>query len=254
MACHEGCACHGLACPVCGAQLTLQLVTKPTSPPSGGLPLIHDDEVVAPPVATPDAVGRFATPPRMLPPVVEAPSVWTLPMQFRQHNPWGYLHGQLNAKGQLHPGYDLNNGPDAQADLGEPLYAVRPGTVVYAKRTPGWGTLLAILLDESVDGRRVAVRYGHPDTIIVPWGAHVAAGQLVGTCGDGKLPGSYTPHLHYDLVDVGVLWEVTEVRGLGKPDLAYYGQGQNRALFDRLYLDPRRFHPEIDSALRRVGK
>jgi murein DD-endopeptidase MepM/ murein hydrolase activator NlpD len=251
--------CEGLVCPRCQAPLRWRLIGEETSREAVTVPvaappiveIIRDQEVPSPVLSTTVKTFNVRTPVEQIP---EAPTVWTLPMQFRQHNPWGWLHGQVNDRGQLHPGYDLNNGSTSQADLGEPLYAVRPGTVIYAKRSPGWGTLLAVLMDETVDGRRVCYRFGHPDTILVQWGEHVEAGQLIATCGDGKDPGRYLPHLHYDVLDVEVLWEATKGRGLGKPDLAYYAQGMNRELFARLYLDPRRFHPEIDAALRRVGK
>lgn len=223
-----------VTCPCCGKQLTVKLACQQTvTPPvpEEDLPLIED-----------------------IPETPAAPETWTLPMSFREYNPWGYVHGQINSKGQLHPGYDLNDGPNAHADLGQPIYAPRPGTVVLAKHVPGWGTLLCVLLDEAVDGRRVVARFGHVHEFKVRLTDRVEAGQLIATCGDGGLPDRWTPHLHYDLLDVGVLWELSKKLGLKDPNLTYYSHGHNRELFDRLYLDPRRFHPEIDAALTRVGK
>lgn len=184
-------------------------------------------------------------------PRVEAPEAWTLPMSFRRYNPWGFIHGEaINSAGKPHAGYDFNDGPTAVADMGQPLYAARPGVVVYAKRTPGWGTLLVLKLDELVDGREVFVRYGHPRDIFVTWGEHVDAGQVIGTCGDGYLPERFTPHLHYDVGFVDELWRVSEGRGLGKPDYQWYQQ--TPASFDAVYLDPRRFHPEVDAYFARA--
>lgn len=179
----------------------------------------------------------------------EAPQAWTLPMRFRSYNPWGWIHGEvINVHGKPHAGYDFNDGPTAISDMGRPLYATRPGVVVYAKRTAGWGTLLVLKLDELVDGREVFVRYGHPRDIYVGWGDHVEAGQLIATCGDGYLPERFTPHLHYDIGFVDALWEHTRSRGLGKPDYQWYQQTPET--FPLIYLDPRRFHPEVDACFR----
>lgn len=71
-----------------------------------------------------------------------APESWTLPMNFRSYKPWGYVYGEPTDKNQLHSGLDFNDGPTALADMGQPLYAVRPGVITYAKRVAGWGTLL----------------------------------------------------------------------------------------------------------------
>jgi len=172
-----------------------------------------------------------------------APETWVLPMNFRKHNPWGFTHGEIMSGNKPHPGYDFNDGPTALADMGQPLYASRPGVVVYAKRTTGWGTLLVIKLDELVDDREVFVRYGHPKDIFVNWGEHVDAGQLIATCGDGYLPDRYTPHLHYDIGYVDALWTHSRDRGLGKPDYQWYQQTTHN--FNEIFIDPKRFHPEV---------
>ena len=176
---------------------------------------------------------------------VPAPASWHLPMSFRKSNPWGWRHGEINSKGQLHPGFDFNDGPNAQADMGLPLYAAESGVVTFAKRTPGWGTLIAVKLDKLVDGREVFIRYGHPKDIYVKYNQHVSRGELIGTNGDGYMPASYAPHLHYDIGFVDVLWELTRDRGLGKPDYVWYQQKPSN--FDRVYLNPERFHPEVKS-------
>lgn len=176
-------------------------------------------------------------------PRIEASKNWGLPMTFRPYNPWGWRHGEINAQGKLHPGYDFNDGPTALADMGQPIYAPQDGVVVYAKRVAGWGTLLAIKHDALVNGREVFTRYGHPRDIYVPYGKHVKKGELIATCGDGYRPEVYTPHLHYDIGYVDELWRVSKDRGLGKPDYNWYQM--TPANFDKIFIDPIHFHPEV---------
>ena len=53
-----------------------------------------------------------------------APVSLLLPMKIRSSgDAFGYTHGMVNHEGVKHPGDDLNNGPNAWADLGQDLVA-----------------------------------------------------------------------------------------------------------------------------------
>lgn len=105
-----------------------------------------------------------------------------------------------------HSGLDinLNEYPYGDVDLGEPLFIVCNGLVIYADLAPGyyWGNVVITI---SVDDLGLLFwRYGHLDRIDVEAGQFVSPGIQVGTCGKGY-NGRYDAHLHLDCWRGGML-------------------------------------------------
>lgn len=184
----------------------------------------------------------------------------TLPMHMRRVNPMGYTHGQINHQGIKHPGYDLNDGANAWADLGQELYAPGDARIIFSNVAAGWGTLMVGYLSEKVldpvTGKPIHIgfRLGHPQRLLYKVGARVKEGEVIATCGNGGIK-SMTPHLHYDLFRRDVF------ERLGREFAAKHGQREAdrvcmpfaywdrksplRDHFEELYLDPAEYHPEI---------
>lgn len=126
--------------------------------------------------------------------------------------PVGSAHGALTYNAQpfltnRHLGDDINGIGGWNSDMGDPVYAVADGQVVYAGwPSDGWGNVV-ILLHELPDGEIVQTFYGHLDTMTVPVGRQVRRGEKVGTIGNAD--GVYLAHLHFEIrrsatFDVGV--------------------------------------------------
>jgi len=100
---------------------------------------------------------------------------------------FGVRSDPFNSGAAMHPGIDLA-GP-----IGTPIYATADGTVLRAGwNSGGYGNLV-----ELDHGRGITTRYGHMSKIVVPNGAHINRGQLIGYMGStGRSTGS---HLHYEV-------------------------------------------------------
>jgi len=109
-------------------------------------------------------------------------------------------------RGGHHTGDDLNGIGGMNTDLGDPVFAVADGLVVYAgDPSPGWGNIV-ILAHRRPNGDLVQSMYAHLDGIDVSPGERVARGQTIGRVGTAH--GSYPAHLHFEMrtgdgVDVG---------------------------------------------------
>ena len=99
-------------------------------------------------------------------------------------------------------------------DLGDPVYAVSDGLVIYAGwASDGWGNVV-ILLHELPNGHLVETFYGHLDSIHVPVGRRMRRGDMVGTIGTAN--GRYLAHLHFEIrryptLDVGAGYNETKL-------------------------------------------
>lgn len=112
---------------------------------------------------------------------------WVLPLPSGSYvptSPFGWRVHPILHDWRLHTGQDLG------AALGTPVYAVAAGRVVAAGPNDGAGN--QVLLDHG-DGVQSA--YDHLSAIVVPVGARVRPGQLVGRVGSTGL--STAPHLHF---------------------------------------------------------
>lgn len=93
----------------------------------------------------------------------------------------------------------VHTGTDLAAPVGTPIYSATSGVVVHS----GWST------NHGGYGQYVAVSsgdllviYGHQSQVIIPNGATVSAGQLIGKVGSTGF--SSGPHLHFEIRRNGV--------------------------------------------------
>ena len=109
-------------------------------------------------------------------------------------------------RGGHHTGDDLNGIGGMNTDLGDPVFAVADGLVLYAgESSPGWGKLI-VIAHKTSDGRTLHSMYAHLNKIEVSVGSLVARGGEIGTVGTAN--GYYPAHLHFEIrasdgVDIG---------------------------------------------------
>lgn len=95
-------------------------------------------------------------------------------------------------KDPFHGGARMHNGTDMAAPTGAPVYATGDGVVLRSRNAGGYG-----LLVEIAHGHGYVTRYAHLSKLLVPEGAIVMRGQMVGRVGStGRSTG---PHLHYEV-------------------------------------------------------
>lgn len=112
------------------------------------------------------------------------------------YNAQGFM--EMNAtRGGQHTGDDINGIGGQNSDLGDPIYAVANGLVVYAG-TPsaGWGKTI-ILAHRLPDGRTLHSMYAHLHEIYVSLHDHLGRGAEIGSVGTAD--GLYLAHLHLEM-------------------------------------------------------
>ncbi|SRX73358.1 murein hydrolase activator EnvC family protein [Aequorivita antarctica] len=119
-----------------------------------------------------------------------------------------YPVGKPDAKGYYnaqkftvnnHLGDDWNGIGGGNTDLGDPIYSIANGYVVFAENKKwGWGNVIRIIhyIDKKTSVESV---YAHCNTINVKEGDYVIKGQKIGSIGNND--GQYLAHLHLELRD-----------------------------------------------------
>ncbi|MGI9242186.1 MAG: M23 family metallopeptidase [Verrucomicrobiales bacterium] len=132
------------------------------------------------------------------------------PIASRLDMPMGSEHGALTydfqpfmtlnpERGGRHLGDDLNGIGGMDTDLGDPVYAIGAGRVIYsADAHHGWGNVI-IVAHRMADGERFLSFYGHLDRRDFGTGSEVVRGEQIGTVGKGG--GAYPAHLHFEVRD-----------------------------------------------------
>lgn len=108
---------------------------------------------------------------------------------------WGYLTWTGSV---YHEALDLNSMGGGDADLGALVVAPLAGVVTFAEQWDGWqdgfGTHLALLIDDPQAAELCYVHLAHLDLLTVGVGDRVTGGQVVGTC--GKSGNQVYSHVH----------------------------------------------------------
>jgi murein DD-endopeptidase MepM/ murein hydrolase activator NlpD len=99
-----------------------------------------------------------------------------------------------------HLGEDWDGVGGGDTDLGDPIYCIGDGVVVFARDCHmGWGNVVIVRHSyrESGSVRYVDSLYGHLDKILVRRGQAVARGQKIAAMGNAH--GLYDAHLHLEI-------------------------------------------------------
>ena len=144
------------------------------------------------------------------------PSAWQsaeIPLAVRFDPPMGHLvynaqrFWEMNDKrGGHHTGDDVNGIGGMNSDLGDPVYAVADGLVVFSgEPSSSWGKTL-VIAHRTPDGRVLHSMYAHLDRIDAGLGSLVGRSVQIGTVGTGN--DHYPAHLHFEMresdgVDIG---------------------------------------------------
>ena len=99
-----------------------------------------------------------------------------------------------------HLGEDWNGKRGGDTDLGDPVYSIAHGIVVFAQNFGhGWGNVVIVRHAYEEGGRQKMVDslYGHLDRILVRDAQQLRRGQQFGTIGTGG--GLYPAHLHLEM-------------------------------------------------------
>src|SRR5690554_6518752 len=108
----------------------------------------------------------------------------------------GYYNAQRFTANN-HLGDDWNGVNGGNSDLGDPIYSIANGYVVFAKNIGGgWGNVIRIVHFIDKD-RAVESLYAHCNTINVKRGEYVKKSDKIGTIGNNN--GQYFAHLNLEL-------------------------------------------------------
>src|SRR5262245_12361597 len=120
----------------------------------------------------------------------------------KTHNGW-YIATRFTEKYSMgiHTGEDWNGGGGGDTDLGQDVFAVANGRVVFAESCGRlWGNCLIIepVLYENHERRKIRSLYAHLQTIKTRGGEEVKKRQLIATIGQDP-DKTFNAHLHLEL-------------------------------------------------------
>ncbi len=99
-----------------------------------------------------------------------------------------------------HVGEDWDGVGGGDTDLGDPIYSVGDGIVVFARDVHlGWGNVIIVRHAYREGGmvKYIDALYGHLDSMRVSRGQRVTRGQQIATMGNAH--GQYDAHLHFEI-------------------------------------------------------
>jgi murein DD-endopeptidase MepM/ murein hydrolase activator NlpD len=100
---------------------------------------------------------------------------------------------------KYHLGEDWNAESGYSSDLGQPVYAIANGTVVFSEPVDGtWGNVL-IIRHQMPDGSQMESLYGHVQKLLKSKDSVVKRGDLVATIGDANGVYADAAHLHFEI-------------------------------------------------------
>ena len=149
-----------------------------------------------------ELIRKVRDPALQLPPPLDLAS---LPTAARFDFPIGTEHGAFAYNAQpftenRHLGDDLNGIGGENSDLGDPVYAIADGRVIFAQEGgPGWGKIVILLhaYDENGTRKYVQSYYAHLQNFSVEILDEVRRGQQIATIGNAD--GKYWAHLHFEM-------------------------------------------------------
>ncbi|MEP6699494.1 MAG: peptidoglycan DD-metalloendopeptidase family protein [Verrucomicrobiota bacterium] len=195
--------------------IKVELVKAPpvkAEPPR--LPPVKAEAVKADPVKTDivKAEPEKATSPNLPPVIAQSDGAFTkladgFDFPVGKPEAQGYYKARgFRANGHLGEDWDGIGGGDT--DLGDPVYSIGEGFVVFSRDVHmGWGNVLIIRHSYRENGvvKSIDVLYGHLDSMRVSRGQRVARGQQIATIGNAH--GQYDAHLHLEIrknIEIGM--------------------------------------------------
>jgi murein DD-endopeptidase MepM/ murein hydrolase activator NlpD len=182
--------------------ITGTAIWKATDGGSGPIPKFGnqsaDTALVMPEKGVPDLNFRPLSPWQSL----------TIPTAIRLDPPAGTENGGLvhntqpfwaknDKQGTNHSGDDLHGIGGNNTNLGDPVFAIGDGLVVFAgTANPALGNVV-IIAHKNAEGKPIQSLYGHLDKIDVKTDTLIARGTKIGTIGTAD--GLYPAHLHLEL-------------------------------------------------------
>jgi murein DD-endopeptidase MepM/ murein hydrolase activator NlpD len=111
----------------------------------------------------------------------------------------GYYNAQPFGR-NLHLGDDWNGIGGGNTDLGDTIFSIATGQVIFAEDIAGgWGNVVRVLhrTDSTKSSPQIEALYAHMDTIWVAPGQLLQRGESLGTVGNAG--GIYYAHLHLEI-------------------------------------------------------
>lgn len=133
-----------------------------------------------------------------------------IPTATRMAAAMGTAHGALSynaqhfwdsnsARGGHHTGDDINGIGGMNTDLGDPVYAIGNGMVVFrGEPSLSWGNTLMVA-HRNPQGEILLSMYSHLDKSYAAHGQRVHLGEVIGTVGTAN--NNYPAHLHLEMRD-----------------------------------------------------